>query len=77
MERLQVSIVSHFAQDSVQIGCVNYCGEARHPPDIPNSHPPNEENSNSKQHQDLSEMPELGVFYDRIPELDTLTTWML
>ena len=86
MERLQVSIVSHFAQDSVQIGCVNYCGEARHPPDIPNSHPPNEENSNSKQHQDLSEMPELGVFYDspsgdsfasRIPELDTLTTWIL
>ena len=86
MERLQVSIVSHFAQDSVQIGCVNYCGEARHPPDIPNSHPPNEEKSNSKQHQDLSEMPELGAFYDspsgdsfasRTPELDTLTTWIL
>jgi hypothetical protein len=30
MERLQVSIVSHYAQDSVQIGFVNYCGEGRH-----------------------------------------------
>ncbi len=84
MERLQVSLFSkHFAlqQDCVQISCVNYCGEARHPPDIPNSHADNEEASNSKQpqtsHQDLSEMPELRAFYDRIPELDTLTTWIL
>jgi hypothetical protein len=79
MERLQVSIVSHFAQDSVQIGCVNYCGESRQPPDIPNSH--NDELSNPKKtktsHQDLSEMPELAAFYDRIPELETLTTWIL
>src|SRR4028119_388 len=81
MERLQVSIVSHFAQDSVPIGCVNYCGEARHPPDIPNSNPLNEDIGNSEQtktsHQDLSEMPELGAFYDRTPELHTLTTWIL
>ncbi|HBY78490.1 MAG TPA: ATPase, partial [Cyanobacteria bacterium UBA11148] len=27
--------------------------------------------------QDLSEMPDLGAFYDRTPELDTLTTWIL
>jgi hypothetical protein len=37
--------------------------------------------SNTKQtktlHQDLSEMPELGVFFDRTLELDTLTTWIL
>ncbi|HEY9608670.1 NB-ARC domain-containing protein [Allocoleopsis sp.] len=81
MERLQVSIVSHFAQDSAQIGFVNYCGESRHPPDIPNSNPHNQETSNPKQtkalHQDLREMPELGAFYDRTPELDTLTTWIL
>ncbi|MEG4803272.1 NB-ARC domain-containing protein [Microcoleus sp. ARI1-B5] len=73
MQRFQVSIVSHFAQDSVQIGLVNYCGEARHPPNIPNSHSPNQETS----HQDLSEMPELGAFYDRTLELKTLTTSIL
>jgi hypothetical protein len=82
MERLQVSIFSkYFAQDSVQIGCVNYSGESRHPPDLPNSYPHNEETSNSKQpqtsHQDLSEMPELGAFYDRTLEVQTLTTWIL
>ncbi|MFB8797380.1 MAG: NB-ARC domain-containing protein [Microcoleus sp.] len=81
MERFQVSIVSHFAQDCVQISCVNYCGEARHPPNIPNSHPPNQQTSNPQQtptlHHDLSEMPELGDFYDRTSELQTLTTWIL
>ena len=52
MERLQISIFSkNFApqQDCVQISCVNYCGEARHPPNIPNSHPPNQETANPKQ----------------------------
>jgi predicted ATPase len=73
MERLQVSIVSHYAQDSVQIGFVNFCREGRHPPDISNSQPPNQETS----HQDLSEMPELGNFFDRTPQLHTLTTWIL
>ena len=84
MERLQISIFSkNFApqQDCVQISCVNYCGEARNPPNIPNSHPPNQETSNTKQpqtsHQDLSEMPELGDFFDRTLELQTLTTWIL
>ncbi len=84
MERLQISIFSkNFApqQDCVQISCVNYCGEARHPPNIPNSHPPNQETSNTKQpqtsHQDLSEMPELGDFFDRTHELQTLTTSIL
>ncbi len=82
MERLQVSLFSkYFAQDSLQIGCVNYCGEARHPPDIPNSHPPNQQTSNTQSpqtlYQDLSELTDLGAFYDRTPELDTLTTWIL
>jgi DNA replication protein DnaC len=76
MQRLQNSTnVSNFAQDVVAISSFNICGESKHPPDILNSH--NQEKANSKQHQDLSEMPELGAFYDRTPELDTLTTWIL
>jgi NB-ARC domain len=81
IKRFQVSNSSNFAQDVVAIGNFNICGEARHPPNIPNSHPPNQETSNTKQtktsHQDLSEMPELGDFYDRTPQLQTLTTWIL
>jgi ABC-type glutathione transport system ATPase component len=88
MERWQNSNVLNFAQNVS--GSFNICGESRHPPDIPNSHPHNEETSNSLQtktlYQDLSEMPELGAFYDspsgdsfasRTPELETLTTWIL
>ncbi|MCC3504374.1 MULTISPECIES: NB-ARC domain-containing protein [unclassified Microcoleus] len=81
MERFQVSNVSNFAKDVVGIGIFNLCGEARHSQNIPNSHPPNQETANSKQtktsHQDLSEMPELGNFFDRTPSLNTLTTWIL
>jgi hypothetical protein len=81
MERLQVSLFSNVVQDYVGVGSINICGEGRHPPDIPNSNPPNQETSNSKPiktlHQDLSEMPELGDFYDRTPSLNTLTTWIL
>ena len=81
MQRLQVSIVSHYAQDSAQIGLVNFCGETKHPRDIPNSKPINQEASHTKQsqnsHQDLSEMPELGDFYNRTSELETLKTWIL
>jgi hypothetical protein len=72
--------VSNF--ENVAISSFNTCGECgngRHPPDIPNSQ--NETTSNTKptktSHQDLSEMPELGAFYDRLPELETLTTWIL
>ncbi|TAD87310.1 MAG: ATPase, partial [Oscillatoriales cyanobacterium] len=81
MERLQNSNILNFAQDVVVKGSFNTCGEARHPPDITNQHPPNLETSNTKQtktlHQDLSEMPELGDFFDRTSELQTLTTWIL
>ncbi|MBD1828134.1 NB-ARC domain-containing protein [Microcoleus vaginatus GB1-A2] len=82
MERLEVSIYSNVAQEeSMQINSVNICGEARYPPNLPNSNPQNQEISNSKQiktlHQDLSEMPELGDFFDRTPELNTITTWIL
>jgi NB-ARC domain len=81
MERLQVSLFSNVVQDYVGVGSINTCGEPRHPPNIPNSHPPNQETSNSKQtktsHLDLSEMPELGNFFDRTSSLQTLTTWIL
>jgi len=77
MGRFIFENVSNF--ENVAISSFNVCGDTRHPPDIPNSH--NDETSNTKQpqtlHQDLSEMPDLGAFYDRIKELDTLTTWIL
>jgi len=67
MGRFIFENVSNF--ENVAISRFNICGEARYPPDIPNLHPPNQEISNSKPtktlHQDLSEMPELGDFYDR------------
>jgi hypothetical protein len=91
MGRFIYSNVSNFEKEAVAIGSFekevvaissfNICGETRHPPDIPNSHAHNEETTNSKQtktsHHDLSEMPDLGVLYDRTPELATLTTWIL
>ena len=85
MERFQFSLFSkNFAlqQDCVQISCcVNSYGEGRHPPNTPNSNPSTEQTANAKQtktlHQDLSEMPELGNFFDRTLELQTLTTWIL
>ncbi|TAG63055.1 MAG: AAA family ATPase, partial [Oscillatoriales cyanobacterium] len=73
IQRFQVSLFSNVVQDHVRVGNINFCGEARHPPNIPNSHPQNQETS----HQELSEMPELGAFYDRTSELKTLTTSIL
>src|SRR4028118_1033304 len=79
MERLQNSNALNFANNVSSI--FNICAEGRHPPNIPNSHPPNQETSNRKQsqisHQDLSEMPDLGDFFDRPLELHILTTWIL
>ena len=73
--------IGSFEKDVVVISSFNICGETLHSPDIPNSHPPNQETFNSKPtktlHQDLSEMPELGDLYDRTLELHTLTTWIL
>lgn len=76
MQRLQVSLFSsNIAQESVQIRNINFCEKTRQPPDIPNSHfhsqqPPTE-------NHELSEMPELGIFYNRTSELETLKTWIL
>ncbi|MCC3408677.1 MAG: NACHT domain-containing protein [Microcoleus sp. PH2017_10_PVI_O_A] len=65
--------IGSFEKDVVAIDSFNICGEARHPPNIPNSHPQNQETS----HQDLSQMPQLGAFYDRTSALKTLTTSIL
>ncbi|EDZ95770.1 hypothetical protein AmaxDRAFT_1460 [Limnospira maxima CS-328] len=43
MERFQFSLFSNVVQDYVGVGNINVCGEGRHPPDIPNRHPPNRE----------------------------------
>jgi DNA-binding MarR family transcriptional regulator len=79
MERLQSSNVLNFAQNVSH--SFNICGESRHPPDIPNQYQQNEDISQSKSTEtlqnDLSEMPDLGAFYNRTPELETLTTWIL
>ena len=81
IDRSQNASVVNFGQDVVVSGTFNICGEGRHPPNTPNSPPQNQETPNTKQpqtpHQDLSEMPDLGAFYDRTPELETLTTWIL
>ncbi len=73
MQRLQNSNVLNFAKDVVVTGSFNTCGEARHPPDQPNPHPQNQETS----HQDLSQMPQLGAFFDRTSHIKTLTTSIL
>ena len=82
IERLQNYNILNFAEVTQNVtSSFNTCEQPRHPPNTPNSHPPNQETSNTKQpetpHQDLSEMPDLGAFYDRTPELETLTTWIL
>ncbi|MBE9185645.1 NACHT domain-containing protein [Microcoleus sp. LEGE 07076] len=81
IQRFKLSNVSNFVSEQHITGSFNTCGEARHPPEQRNSHPPNQETANSKPtktlHQDLSEMPELGNFFDRTPSLNTLTTWIL
>ncbi|WRH66462.1 MAG: ATP-binding protein [Planktothrix sp. GU0601_MAG3] len=83
IERLQDSNLFNFAQNvnNNVSHSFNICGESRHPPDTPNPHQQNEDISQSKSietlHNDLSEMPDLGAFYNRIPELSTLTNWIL
>jgi len=79
MERFHNSNILNFAENVSD--SFNICEKERHPPDTPNSHQPNQKISHSKQpatpHQDLDEMPELGEFYNRNTELETLTTWIL
>ncbi|MFM6456432.1 MAG: ATPase, partial [Planktothrix sp.] len=75
MQRLQISLFSNVVQDHVQVGNINFCEKIRQPPDIPNSNFYFQETPTP--HHELSEMPELGVFYNRTSELETLKTWIL
>lgn len=72
--------ILNFGQDVIVSDSFNTCPEGRHPPETPTNSPsPNQQTSNTTQPptQDLSEMPELGAFYSRTTELDTLKTWIL
>ncbi len=81
MERLQISIFSDNShRDSVKIGSVNFCRETLPFSDITKS----ENNRKNPQatatetlHQDLSEMPDLRICYDRTDELKTLKQWVI
>lgn len=79
MERLQNSILFNIGQTVNH--SFNICGESRHPPDIPDPISFEENLSNFKSfetpHQDLSEMPDLGAFYGRTYELETLKNWII
>lgn len=78
MKRWHNSNILNFAQNVSD--SFNICPEGRHPPDTsPNSPSPNQQTTNTTQPptQDLSEMPQLGAFYSRTSELDTLKTWIL
>ncbi|WP_363269562.1 NB-ARC domain-containing protein [Okeania sp. SIO2B3] len=81
IERWQNSNILNLAQDVVVSDSFNICEKERHSPDTPNSHQPNQQKSHPTQpatpHQYLDEMPELGDFYNRTTELETLTTWIL
>jgi len=74
IQRLQNSNIVNFANVT---GSFNTCGEGRYSSDL---HPQNKEKANAEQsetlHHDLSEMPELGNFYNRKSELETLTSWI-
>ncbi len=79
MERLQSSNANVLNFSRVN-NIFNICGDTPHSPNVPNTNRPTEQTSNSQQptiHQDLSEMPELGAFYGRTGELETLTNWIL
>ncbi len=80
MERLQVSIFSDSLRDSVKIGSVNFCRETLPFSDIPKRES-NLKNTDAKAtetgHQDLSEMPDLRICYNRTDELKTLKQWIL
>jgi predicted ATPase len=81
MERLRISILSDNShQDSIRIGSIHICRENWEPSDIIK----NENNLKNldtsvteNRNQDLSEMPDLRICYDRTDELKTLKKWVI
>ncbi|MCT7954430.1 NB-ARC domain-containing protein [Laspinema palackyanum] len=81
MERLRISIFSDNShQDYVKIGSIHICRENWQTSDIPKSEN-NLKNPDATptetRHQDLSEMPDLRICYDRTDELKTLKKWVI
>lgn len=81
-ERLRVSNISHVGKDIVHIGNVNVCRDTLHSLDVTttrsqSSQPPQQENPNPKQCQDLGNMPDVSSLYGRDEELATLEQWIV
>ncbi|OCR01169.1 ATPase [Oscillatoriales cyanobacterium USR001] len=74
------STFSHFEQHHNKSRYM-ICSHTLYLTDIQNSNPPNQQTYNPQQtptlHHDLSEMPNLGTFYDRTSEIQTLKTLIL
>ncbi len=84
MQRFQFSLFSSksIVAQQLQNSPVNFClDNNKHPPHLTNPHSPHQGTSQPKpkvnQHQDLSEMPQLGALSDRASELQTLHHWIL
>uniref|UniRef100_A0A7C3ZT11 ATP-binding protein n=1 Tax=Planktothricoides sp. SpSt-374 TaxID=2282167 RepID=A0A7C3ZT11_9CYAN len=78
MGRLQTSNILNFAHNVS--GSFNICSETPQNSTIPNSPTPTEQTPHPQpppKYQDLSQMPELGDFYGRTQELETLHNWIL
>ncbi len=67
-----------FEKEVLAISSFNNCGEGKHSSNIQSPH--NQGTANPEQsetlHHELSEMPELGNFYGREAELETLADWV-
>ncbi|MDB9518192.1 NB-ARC domain-containing protein [Roseofilum reptotaenium CS-1145] len=81
MERLKVAIISsNCAKDFAQISNYNFCRDAYHQSNIPNTgnHSTKSDRITTEiRHQDLSEMPDCPICYDRTDELKTLKKWII
>lgn len=81
MERQNLPTVSHLEQHHNHNSSVTFCGETVHLSTSQNSNLSTDPVFNYQQaptlHHELSEMPELGVFYNRTSELEALKTWIL
>jgi ABC-type dipeptide/oligopeptide/nickel transport system ATPase subunit len=81
LDRLQVSNVSHFGKDFIQIGNVNFCADnlyssqVKAPSKLESIF--NQDKTQSCQGINLSEAPDIFPFHGRQNELIKLTNWIL
>jgi hypothetical protein len=88
IDRLNFSNISHFGNDIIHIGDINFCRDTSHQPKGSNSMS-KEQNTGRmpvlrqdacatiKKREDLREMPNLNTCFDRVSELTTLQQWIL